>query len=299
MLDTTNGTVGQYPSSYLPYEHISIFSLTAVVHDRNDKLSLIFGIISLLPITLIIVSLTIGVLLARDNIGCTNRTRLMYWAFAATGMTVSCVVNIILKSIIRESRPVHHITRRVEEATVLGAGKGLITPFHWGVHSGYGMPSSHSQFMSYVATVVMLMNVNVSKCRGGSEVRSSNNRTNNNNSNNNNKNYSKSIKNSSYSSVWTFKGLYFYISLLNPDLYSPVSRHIFRSLLFWVAAVLVGVSRVYLHHHTVQQVCMGWLCGVIIAVLNYRVSFIRHIIERISEVTFCLLFDFVAAILVL
>ncbi|KAI9144273.1 dolichyl pyrophosphate phosphatase 1 [Paraphysoderma sedebokerense] len=100
---------------------LSSLSLTHVLYPPNDPTSEFLAYITLTPISLIIVYVT--VIISRREVAC-------IWMFA--GQLLNEVVNFILKRVIKEKRPHDHL------------GKG------------YGMPSSHSQYMTYFTVFLIL-----------------------------------------------------------------------------------------------------------------------------------------------
>ncbi|OUM61644.1 hypothetical protein PIROE2DRAFT_45030 [Piromyces sp. E2] len=96
-------------------------SLTYVVHEKGDLIGAILAYSSLCPIFLI-VAYTAVILSRRELIV----------IFTLIGQLLNEVLNTIIKNIIKEPRP--------EKAAI----------------SGYGMPSSHSQFMFFFATYCIL-----------------------------------------------------------------------------------------------------------------------------------------------
>ncbi|XP_022667917.1 dolichyldiphosphatase 1-like isoform X1 [Varroa jacobsoni] len=113
---------GQLPSSPSVIEWSS-FSLTHVQYPKGDSLGKLLAFISLSPLGIAVCMLTL-ILFRRD----------LHTITFSSGILLNEVMNYTLKHLIREPRPL----KRQEEMTV-----------------EFGMPSSHSQFMWFVATYLM------------------------------------------------------------------------------------------------------------------------------------------------
>eukprot|EP00469_Lotharella_globosa_P013805 CAMPEP_0167778502 /NCGR_PEP_ID=MMETSP0111_2-20121227/4288_1 /TAXON_ID=91324 /ORGANISM="Lotharella globosa, Strain CCCM811" /LENGTH=177 /DNA_ID=CAMNT_0007668811 /DNA_START=50 /DNA_END=580 /DNA_ORIENTATION=- len=100
---------------------LKAFSLTHVVYDDENPLEKLLALITLAPIFIVVSYVT---LLASK--------RQIHIAGMFLGQLVNEALNFALKTTIKEPRP-------------LGCG-----------HPGYGMPSSHSQFMAYLAVYCVL-----------------------------------------------------------------------------------------------------------------------------------------------
>ncbi|KAI8620546.1 PAP2 superfamily-domain-containing protein [Chytriomyces sp. MP71] len=179
------------------------FSITHVQYARSDPLGKPLALTALFPI-FIMVSYATLIAARRD----------LYLASVCLGQLLGEVFNIALKRLIRQPRP----------TTFLG--------------NGYGMPSSHAQFMSYFATFVVLhlylRSVSVQLCfqPAHSMIRCTDahaNRT--------------SYKN-------------------------PLWKHMVTFGVIGVAGV-VAFSRVYLHYHTTTQVLAGIQIGAILGLSWY------------------------------
>jgi dolichyldiphosphatase len=110
---------------------LASLKVTHVFYDPEDPLSLISAYLALIPQGLMVVYVTL--IYSRREI----ELVLMF-----VGQLLSELANTILKKIIKEHRP-----------------KGLAFPFEAYkelIVEGYGMPSSHSQFMAFFATYVTL-----------------------------------------------------------------------------------------------------------------------------------------------
>ncbi|XP_003745026.1 dolichyldiphosphatase 1 [Galendromus occidentalis] len=101
----------------------SSFSLTHVQYPSGDLLGKLLAFISLTPLAIAVCLFTL-IAFRRD----------MHTIFFSIGLILNEAANYTLKHIIREPRPL----KRSEEMTV-----------------EFGMPSSHSQFMWFVATYLM------------------------------------------------------------------------------------------------------------------------------------------------
>ncbi|RKP07038.1 phosphatidic acid phosphatase type 2/haloperoxidase, partial [Thamnocephalis sphaerospora] len=104
-----------------PAEHLVPFGLTYVQFRRGDPLGLLMALTTLIPIALIVSYFSVLV-----------TGRKAWVALAMAGQLGNEVINFALKKYIKEHRP------------------------HPCLSDGYGMPSSHSQFMLYFATFTML-----------------------------------------------------------------------------------------------------------------------------------------------
>ncbi|KAJ3286082.1 Dolichyldiphosphatase 1 [Rhizoclosmatium sp. JEL0117] len=102
-------------------EGLKPFSFTFFLYDPNDPIGKLMALMSLTPI-FIMVSYATLIAARRD----------LYIASICLGQLIGEVLNLALKKLIKEPRP----------TAILGGG--------------YGMPSSHSQFMAYFATCVIL-----------------------------------------------------------------------------------------------------------------------------------------------
>ena len=100
------------------------FSLTFVVYDEGDLVQQLLALITLAPIFCIVAYATL--IVAR---------RQLHTVWVLAGQLINEVINYVLKHVIREPRP---------------AGCHL---------TNYGMPSSHSQFMAYLAVTVLLWSI--------------------------------------------------------------------------------------------------------------------------------------------
>eukprot|EP01012_Entosiphon_sulcatum_P049290 TRINITY_DN67893_c0_g1_i1.p1 TRINITY_DN67893_c0_g1~~TRINITY_DN67893_c0_g1_i1.p1 ORF type:complete len:205 (-),score=21.38 TRINITY_DN67893_c0_g1_i1:146-736(-) len=98
-------------------------SLTHVVYDADDKLSLIFAILSLVPIAILVITPTVLI-----------SSRRIAPAFFLALLLLNECLNLALKHTIKEARPSKHGDHRVD----------------------FGMPSSHSQFMGFTAAYLSL-----------------------------------------------------------------------------------------------------------------------------------------------
>jgi hypothetical protein len=97
------------------------FSLTLVEYPEGDLLGLVFAASSLAPILLAVLFAT-AFFVRRD----------FYTLFLSIGVIANFAVNLVLKHSIGEQRPDPSLSARQ----------------HW---NPYGMPSSHAQFMAFVA----------------------------------------------------------------------------------------------------------------------------------------------------
>ncbi|KAJ3073097.1 Dolichyldiphosphatase 1 [Podochytrium sp. JEL0797] len=97
------------------------FSLTFFEYEKDDPLGKLLALFSLTPVFLMVSYATL--IVSRRDI---------YIAVICVGQLIGEVLNLGIKKIIRQPRP----------TLILG--------------DGYGMPSSHSQFMAYFATCVVL-----------------------------------------------------------------------------------------------------------------------------------------------
>lgn len=118
--------LNQYPTNkmssfYDDDQPLTAFSLTHIQYRANDPLGLLMAVASLLPILMLVVYLTL-IVSRRD----------LATIYITVGQIGTEIVNYVLKHWIKESRPIVKL------------------------HKGYGMPSSHAQFMTYWAAIVSL-----------------------------------------------------------------------------------------------------------------------------------------------
>ena len=105
------------------------FTLTHVDYPDGDPTAKILAVISLLPLVIVIVHITVFAC-KRD----------LHTLFYGLGTILNGVLNYVLKHTIKEARP--HSTVSIRDSTKL--------------FEEYGMPSSHSQFMWFVSTYMAL-----------------------------------------------------------------------------------------------------------------------------------------------
>ncbi|KAI9337779.1 hypothetical protein BDR26DRAFT_863534 [Obelidium mucronatum] len=105
------------------HKQLKPFSQTYFVYDPNDPIGKLMALFSLTPV-FIMVSYATLIASRRD----------IYIATICVGQLLGEVLNLAIKKVIKEPRPSSH-------------------PM---LSDGYGMPSSHSQFMAYFATCCLL-----------------------------------------------------------------------------------------------------------------------------------------------
>ncbi|KAI8058204.1 phosphatidic acid phosphatase type 2/haloperoxidase [Syncephalis plumigaleata] len=110
-----------YCTGQQPHEHLRPFGLTHVLFHKDDPLGLLMAMVTLVPIGLICSYLSVLV-----------TSRKAWVALAAIGQLGNEVINFMLKKYIQDHRP------------------------HRCLAGGYGMPSSHSQYILYFATFTTL-----------------------------------------------------------------------------------------------------------------------------------------------
>lgn len=146
-------------------------------------------------------------------------------------MLVCTASNLVLKRLIKQPRPA-------------GSHK-----------SGYGMPSNHSQFMCFIACYFTLWLLH----KASFGARTTKHRSSSEKGSNNDKNSTNSTR--SRTSCFCVLAE------------SPLGYAIKIALIagLWALSFLVIYGRLYLGVHSVEQVAVGGICGVIISVLWYVV----------------------------
>lgn len=113
----------------------TFWGLTAVVYERGSPLSLFLGIVSLAPVLIILVVLLLGILAPSRRV-----------AVFSLGMGVNFAISYYLKQkVFRQPRPEH--------------------PWPLANRADFGMPSNHSQFMSYFLAALFFTAVDYAKER--------------------------------------------------------------------------------------------------------------------------------------
>ncbi|KAF9569542.1 Dolichyldiphosphatase 1 [Mortierella alpina] len=113
-----NGAASKIP----PHHTLTSLSLTHVQFAQGDLVSQFFAYVTLSPIALVCSYVAI-IITSRD----------MKPAVMFAGQLANEIVNQILKRLVKEARPTEYLG------------------------DGYGMPSSHSQFMAYFATYTIIL----------------------------------------------------------------------------------------------------------------------------------------------
>ncbi|XP_059162604.1 dolichyldiphosphatase 1-like [Physella acuta] len=165
-------------------EEWKALSLTYVEYPKDDFIGFVLAWFSMLPFILIVSFITL-IVLRRD----------LHTAAFFAGLVISEGINFIVKHIIREPRPLR--------------GRANL-------HTEYGMPSSHSQFIWFF---------------------------------------------SSYFTIFLIFRLYRNHSIVD-DLWKYVCAG-----LSVVCAILVSWSRIYLSYHTISQVLLGAVIGIVLGSL--------------------------------
>ncbi|KAK4452285.1 dolichyldiphosphatase [Podospora aff. communis PSN243] len=183
---------------------LASLSLTHVYYNPSDPLSLISAYLALLPQALMVVYATLLL-----------TTREAEVALTLAGQLLCEALNFVLKRVIREERPSH----------ILSAHGGT---------KGYGMPSSHAQFVAFWAVSVgLFLMVRFRPTERRVE--------------------GKGVEGWMHGS------------------WSTVERAVVSAVALGVAGA-VAWSRIYLGYHTEKQVVVGWVAGVVIAVGWYVVT---------------------------
>ncbi|KAI9008504.1 hypothetical protein DFJ74DRAFT_687699 [Hyaloraphidium curvatum] len=118
---TTKASDASFGASIFDPSALEPLDLTHVLHDPNDPLGVLFALSALVPI-FVIVGYATAIVARREIALCT----------ALVGQLANEAANAVLKRIFAESRP------------------------NPNVGTGHGMPSSHSQFMAFLATYFTL-----------------------------------------------------------------------------------------------------------------------------------------------
>lgn len=211
-------------------------SLTNVHYDPTDPFAPLLAILTLAPQALI---LTYVVLLL------THREVEIALTFA--GQLACEALNWALKRWFKEARP-----ERIRD-----------------VHGGYGMPSSHAQFVWYFAVTVGLF-VGLRHVPGGTWVREREERR--------LRDLGVGNEDGGASMNGTAQDVAGLPSPLPPSqMYAlqsshPRLTHTFLAVTAAIFAALVSASRIYLHYHTPRQVLVGCLAGTFFAFFWFGVT---------------------------
>ncbi|KAF9905794.1 hypothetical protein EC991_001270 [Linnemannia zychae] len=112
----------QMASKIPPHHTLTSLSITHVQFAQDDILSKLFAFVTLSPLAIMCAYVAI-VITSRD----------LKPAVMLAGQVANEAVNLVLKRIVKQARPTEYLG------------------------DGYGMPSSHSQFMAYFATYVVFL----------------------------------------------------------------------------------------------------------------------------------------------
>ncbi|KAJ6438585.1 dolichyl pyrophosphate phosphatase [Purpureocillium lavendulum] len=195
---------------------LASLSLTHVYYDPDDPLSLVCAYLALVPQSLCVVYATLVL-----------ATREAEVALLLAGQLACEALNFALKRLIKEERP-----RRIH-------GKG------------YGMPSSHAQFVAFWSVSLALFLL----LRHRPLTSSSSSRA------------SRSRRGANGSATVVSNGHRGAVGLRDYDLHRPwsVVERIAVSLAAAGVAAAVAWSRIYLDYHTTRQVLVGTAAGVVSA----------------------------------
>ncbi|KAJ3102365.1 Dolichyldiphosphatase 1 [Phlyctochytrium bullatum] len=119
------------------------FSLTHVQYDKSDPLGKLMAVGALIPIALLVSYVTLLV---------SRRDLVIFWMFL--GQLLNELTNYVAKKTIKQPRP----TSKLEAVDFLLIGPVwmLMMDVADFLGKGYGMPSSHAQFMAYFAVFFSL-----------------------------------------------------------------------------------------------------------------------------------------------
>ncbi|KAK4162766.1 putative dolichyldiphosphatase [Cladorrhinum sp. PSN259] len=224
---------------------LASLSLTHVYYNPSDPLSHLSAYLALLPQALIISYLTLAF-----------STREAEVLLMFLGQLTCEAINFILKRLIKEERPKHIITAHTNK--------------------GYGMPSSHAQYMAFWAVALSLFlcvrhrpvhkghpgPVNHRQQVNGKKVESG----------------GESINLVDVPKVYKEKGIEGVSKHIEAYSHTPWSlpQRMLVSAGAFVVAGLVAWSRVYLGYHTVKQVLAGAVAGVVSAVAWFAVTYLMR-----------------------
>lgn len=100
-----------------------VWGFTSVIYPHGDIFAFVMGVVSLLPQVLIVAFVASNLTAFHEN-----------WVFVHIALGFNEALNFIIKSLVRESRPLH--------------------PCPLAARNDFGFPSSHAQFMFCFATLV-------------------------------------------------------------------------------------------------------------------------------------------------
>ncbi|KAF9094704.1 hypothetical protein BGX23_001709 [Mortierella sp. AD031] len=112
----------QIASKIPPHHTLTSLSITHVQFAQNDILSKLFAYVTLSPLAILCGYVAV-IITSRD----------LKPAVMLAGQLVNELLNLILKRLVKQARPTEYLG------------------------DGYGMPSSHSQFMAYFATYIVIL----------------------------------------------------------------------------------------------------------------------------------------------
>ncbi|KUI56733.1 Putative dolichyldiphosphatase [Cytospora mali] len=229
---------------------LASLSLTHVYYDPNDPISYLCAWLALVPQALCIVYVTL-----------IWSTREAEVALMFAGQLACEAVNFVLKRLIKEERP-----QRIHRT-----GKG------------YGMPSSHAQFVAFWAVAMALFLLvrhtpswtdhgygprRTTTANGGS---GNHNHNNNNNGGGGRGRNNANAAGARRAAIWGQDWVVIESYAHRP--WSFVERAA-ASLAVLSVAAMVAWSRVYLGYHTVNQVLVGCLAGSLSALAWYGVTYV-------------------------
>ncbi|KAF9185819.1 hypothetical protein BGZ49_004241 [Haplosporangium sp. Z 27] len=126
---TSNAPIVESASKFPPHHTLTSLSLTHVQFTQNDIVSKLLAYVTLTPLGIIC-----------GYVAVISTSRDLKPLVMLGGQLANEVLNLILKRIVKQARPTEYLG------------------------DGYGMPSSHSQFMAYFATYTVIL-----MCRRGIE----------------------------------------------------------------------------------------------------------------------------------